>query len=190
MKIYLAICCLLLTGCQAFSTEESPTVIPAITVRSDNSLLRLENGTWYYRQLPFSGTIETYFKQGSLKARQTFYNGKEEGWLYTWYENGQRDTKRYYHKGEKDSISLGWWHNGHPRFEYHFLAGNYDGDFKEWYENGTQLRHIVYRNGKEERGKGWRNNGKPYMNFIVKNNRFYGVINPNLCYSLKKERGQ
>ena len=165
-------------------------LIPGTVVRAGDSSLQLLNGSWFYHQQLFSGTMETYFLSGALKARQTFYRGKEEGLLCTYYENGNKDTRRFYRNGEKDSINLGWWVNGNPRFEYHFNNGNYEGDFKEWYVSGRPLKHIIYHDGKEQSGKGWRENGKLYMNFVRKDGRLYGLINPNLCYSLKNERGE
>ena len=107
-----------------------------------------------------------------------------------YYENGNKDTRRFYRNGEKDSINLGWWVNGNPRFEYHFNNGNYEGDFNEWYVSGRPLKNIIYHDGKEQSGKGGRENGKLKMNFVRKDGRLYGLINPNLCYSLKNERGE
>lgn len=165
-------------------------VIPGLVVRSTDTSLRLDNGVWYYHQQPFSGAMETRFPSGSLRSRQTYYRGREEGLFLSYYESGRKDASRYYHNGEKDSINRGWWLNGNPRYEYHFKNGVYEGDFKEWYQSGKPLKHIIYRNGKEQSGKGWRENGKVYMSFVVKDGRWYGLINPNLCYSLKNERGE
>ena len=191
--------CIWLTGCDELayqgmhgSIPDHPDqpIIPALVLKSTDPSLQLINGIWFYQQKPFSGSIETDFPSGILKERQTFYDGKEEGLLETFYESGEKDSRRFYHKGEKDSINQGWWINGKPRFEYHFKNGVYEGDFKEWYVGGQPLKHIIYHNGKEQSGKGWRENGKVYMSFIVRDGRLYGLINPNLCYSLKNERGE
>ncbi len=171
-------------------TEMGRPVIPNVVVKYADSALHLVNGKWFYKGKIFSGFMETYFVTGVLKARQSFYMGKEEGLLTTYYENGSKDSRRFYHNGEKDSINQGWWINGKPRFEYHFKNGVYEGDFKEWYSNGKPLKHIIYQNGKEQSGKGWRANGKAYMSFVMRDGRLYGLVNPNLCYSLKNERGE
>ncbi len=171
-------------------SNERPIIIPAITVNATDTSLHLVNGVWFCQQKMFSGTMESYFSPDHLQTRKIFYNGKEEGWQYTFYENGNKDSKRYYHDGEKDSINMGWWLNGNPRYEYHFKNGAYEGDFKEWYVSGKPLKHIIYHNGKEQSGMGWRENGKVYMSFVMKGGRLYGLINPNLCYSLKNERGE
>ncbi len=166
--------------------------IPAMAsvVRSTDTALQLKNGVWYYKQVPLIGNIQTYFSNGILKGTHTIYKGKEEGLSITYYENGNKDAIRIYHDGEKDSVNTGWWMNGNLRFEYHFKAGVYEGDYKEWYENGNPAKHIVYHEGKEISGKGWRMNGKVYMSFVQRDGRLYGLINPNLCYSLKNERGE
>lgn len=192
------IVCIALAGCQAAGQHEYTVdkryvrpVIPDLVIRSDDTSLVLRNGAWYYGQQPFSGTIETFFaSSGRLKSRQRFYGGKEEGVLEMYYENGVLDNRRFFRNGEKDSVHTGWWPNGKLRFEYHFTNGIYEGSSKDWYENGQLYKHITYHEGKEQRGKGWRVNGKPYMSFEVKNGRMYGLINPNLCYTLKNERGE
>ena len=191
--IYIIIVSICLSGCQNDNHGKSdPSKQSAVdlVVQSTDTSLHLVNGVWYYHQQLFSGTIETYFSSGQLQSRQSFYDGKEDGWLSTYYPDGSKDTRRYYHHGEKDSINQGWWPNGNPQFEYHFKNGVYEGDFKEWYASGKPLKHIIYHNGKEQSGKGWRENGKPYMSFVMRDGRLYGLINPNLCYSLKKENGE
>ncbi len=201
MKKYFFIIVIIfcLTGCDhithqeihaTVSTGKIQPVIPNVIVLSTDSALHLINGIWFYQQKFFSGTIKTYFPSGQLKAQQSFYNGKDEGLLTTYYENGNKDSRRFYHDGEKDSINEGWWINGNRRFEYHFHNGIYEGDFKEWYASGKPLKHIIYHDGKEQSGKGWRENGKVYMSFVTRDGRLYGLVNPNLCYSLKNERGE
>jgi hypothetical protein len=176
-------------GMQVMENKE-PISIPGVTVIATDTLLTINNGNWYYAQQLYSGSVISFFPSGRIKTRQRFYEGKEEGASICFYEDGSIDAWRWYHMGEKDSVNKGWWPNGNARFEYHFENGIYEGDFKEWYESGSPLKHIVYKNGKEVSGRGWRANGKMYMSFEVRNGRMYGLINPNLCYSLQNERGE
>jgi antitoxin component YwqK of YwqJK toxin-antitoxin module len=175
----------------ATEKKSSPlaVLIPDLTLQRNDRFLVRNNGKWFYRSQPFGGTIETYDDAGTLRTRQSFYEGIEEGCLHTYYANGHPDAERYYHAGEKDSVNKGWWPNGRLRFEYHFRMGVYEGDFKEWYASGKPLKHIYYQDGKERWGRGWRENGKSYMSFEVRDGRVYGSINPNLCYSLRNEQG-
>jgi len=195
MKIVFAIIWVVLT----ISCSEQPALIatvyqlpqiPAITVDRSDTALHLVNGVWLWKGQPFSGTMETWYMSGQIRLLQQFYAGKEEGLMQSFYENGNREAQRFYRNGEKDSVHRGWWLNGQLQYEYHYRNGEYEGDFKEWYPSGQPSKHISYHRGKEQWGKGWRENGKPYMSFVMRNGRLYGLINPNLCYSLKNEKGE
>lgn len=154
-----------------------------------NEQFSWKNGILIKGTKPFTGVFIQSDSLGNPVSKQLFYQGKEEGWSEWYYTNGSINARRYFHQGEKDSVHLGWWPNGKPRFEYHFHQGQYHGWFKEWYVTGEPLKAIWYEAGKEIRGTGWRNNGKMYMSFEVRNGRLYGLVNPNLCYSLQKENG-
>lgn len=164
-------------------------VIPDKVLRYGDSLLHIENGVWYAGDQPYSGFVETYYANGILQARQGFYEGREEGVRKAYYANGFAESVRYYRNGEKDSVHRGWWPNGHLRYEYHYQMGDYEGNWKEWYASGAPMKYIIYHAGKEQSGKGWRENGKPYMSFVMRGGRLYGLINANLCYSLRNEKG-
>lgn len=149
--------------------------------------LGLQNGTWCYGKQPFSGTIMEYWPGGQCKSSRQIKEGKENGLQQGFFENGTKEYWRWYTYGEKDSVHTSWWPNGHKRSEYHFKKGNYNGLFTEWYNSGAMLQQVVYADGKEISGKGWRENGKPYMSFVMKDGRRYGLVNANLCYTLVKE---
>ena len=153
---------------------------------STDTSLHFVNGYCYHTSYLLSGVISERYQNNRLQNVTNYINGKEEGWKYSYYPDSTLAEKRYYHIGEKDSVHTGWWPNGKLRFEYHFSNGLYNGDFKEWYVSGAKYKHIHYINGAEYWAKGWRENGKVYMNFIVKKGRRYGIENSNLCYTVKK----
>lgn len=170
--------------------EYASLSIPVLRIEQSNELLHFDNGNYLYGSELFNGIIIDRYENGNIKSSTAISNGKEEGWKILYYPAGTVSEKRYYHYGEKDSVHAGWWENGNPRFEYHFAAGHYEGDFKEWFESGSLYKHLHYTNGQEERGMGWRENGKQYMNYVMKNGRRYGIVNPGLCYTLKNENGE
>ena len=149
--------------------------ISGIILAASDPTLRFQNGTLYYGNALFSGITREKYSTGLIKSTVSFRNGKENGISETFYEGGEKETIRFYTVGEKDSIHGGWWPGGQLKFEYHFKNGNYNGLFTEWYANGKEIS-----------GKGWRENGKPYMNFIWRGNRRYGLVNPNMCYGVEK----
>lgn len=187
--IVLAVACRETSTPGKTATEERRLSIPAVKVSRNDTALQLVNGIWFLQRHPFSGTIETRYESGQLWISQQVYGGREEGIMRAYYENGGQQALRFYHLGEKDSVHRGWWSNGQLQYEYHFRNGDYEGDYKEWYPSGKLMKHIVYHKGKEQWGKGWRENGKSYMSFVIRNGRLYGLVNPNLCYSLRNEKG-
>ena len=170
--------------------ENLRLVIPSIVVESIDTSLHFINGYLYRGNQLYAGEIIERDEKGSTIRRTSYLSGREEGWMYSYFREGNLSEKRFYHKGEKDSVHVGWWPNGNHRFEYHFVSGLYHGDYKEWYANGERYKHIHYTGGKEDWAKGWRENGKVYMNFIVKNGRRYGLENTNLCYTVRNEQGE
>jgi len=169
--------------------KEDLISIPSVTVNISDSQLHYNNGLCFYRQQLYSGIIEDEYSNEKRHHERSFYKGKEEGWTLFFYEDGTLAEKRYYHLGEKDSVHTGWWQNGKPRFEYHFKQGLYNGNYKEWYSSGQGYKHILYINGKDEWGKGWRESGKMFMNYTMKDGRRYGIVNSNLCYTIKNGAG-
>jgi antitoxin component YwqK of YwqJK toxin-antitoxin module len=159
-----------------------------LSVRLQDSSLHLVNDVYHYKANElFNGQIKDLWPNGRIKSIQTIIKGKQEGLSETFYPNGTIESKRWYSSGEKDSIHSGWWENGNKKYEYHFKNGLYNGCFTEWYQSGNMIQQLMYEDGKELYGKGWRDNGKLYMNFVMKNGRRYGMNNSNLCYGLKKE---
>ena len=165
-------------------------MISSVNIEATDPLLHFENGQWFYKDKLFSGIITEKYSNSVVHHITGYVNGKEEGWQQTFFDDGKPEEKRYYHAGEKDSVHTGWWQNGNRRFEYHFWNGLYDGDYKEWYTTGEPLKHIHYTKGVDDWGKGWRQNGKLYMNFVTKVGRRYGLNNSNLCYTIKNGDGE
>ena len=71
-----------------------------------------------------------------------------------------------------------------------FSAGLYSGMYREWYSSGRLYKEIHYTNGADDYGQGWRENGKLFMNYVMRNGRRYGIVNSNLCYTVKNEQGE
>ena len=160
---------------------------PRQTIVSTDKNLQLINGEWFYNKALFNGEIKELYPDGTLQSSRQLQNGRQQGPAFTFYPGGKAESSRWYSNGDKDSIHTGWWPNGNKKFEYHFSKGNYNGLFAEWYQSGKMMQQVMYDNGKEVSGKGWRENGKVYMSFVIKNGRRYGLMNANLCYSLVKE---
>ena len=156
-------------------------------ISASDTALHFINGTLFCQSKPFNGELNESWPNNKPKSIQRITNGKQQGLSETFYSNGSKQSTRWYINGEKDSLHTGWWENGNKKYEYHFRNGNYNGMFTEWYQSGNMIQQLMYANGKELYGKGWRDNGKLYMNFVMKEGRRWGMNNTNLCYGLKLE---
>ncbi|HCL05844.1 MAG TPA: hypothetical protein DHW64_07745 [Chitinophagaceae bacterium] len=194
MKWYAAICIFLTIACvsdQPVAVQKRITpAIPPVGITANDPALKLLNGFWYYADTLFSGHVHAFHENGNMQRMQSYFKGKEEGLLVTWFPTGQKESERYFAEGEKEAVHKGWWENGQQRFEYHFSKGQYDGNFREWSVNGMLAKHIEYKDGKEIRGKAWRENGKVYMSFEMRGSRRYGLMNAKPCYTLRNEKGE
>jgi antitoxin component YwqK of YwqJK toxin-antitoxin module len=176
---------IMLCACKEKSTNNtnSPSRLTVFTV---DTALHFTNGNLCYKDKLFTGSTEEKFPNGQPVTTAEYLNGKENGPSRTFYSDGTMQSERFYTNGMKDSIGHGWWPDGKMKFEYHFKDDVYNGAFTEWYSSGQMTQQIMYANGKELSGRGWRENGKLYMNFIWKGNRRYGLVNPNMCYGIAK----
>lgn len=171
-------------SCKEKNIIQNQQQISQVVVLPDTAIKTL-NGILFYHDTVFTGKTIEKWPNGNLHTSQFFTNGKQQGLSETFYINGTIASRRWYLDGEKDSVHTGWWENGNKKYEYPFNKGVYNGLFTEWYEQGTMMQQVMYQNGQELYGKGWRENGKVYMNFVMKNGRRYGMNNSNLCYGLK-----
>lgn len=159
------------------------------TIEENDRALSLQNGVYYYYGELFSGDITLHYKNGVLNEKRNYLAGKLEGYSFTWFENGTLESKRYYVNGEKDGTHFGWYDDGSKRFEYNFDNGMNNGISTEWYKSGQIAKKTVFLNGNES-VQAWRDNGKLYTNYVVRDGVIYGMNNSHLCYSLKNEKGE
>ena len=161
-----------------------------LTVEENAQGLELRNGIYYYNGELFSGYLTAHYKNGVLSEKRNYSAGKQEGFSFTWFENGVMQDKRFYVNGEKDDTHYGWYNDGSKRFEYNFDNGMNNGVSTEWYNSGQVAKKTVYVNGNEESVQAWRDNGKLYINYVVRDGVIYGMNNSHLCYTLKNEKGE
>ena len=189
--IFLFITISFLFACKHLQDHFTHAVTPSsLIVEATDPSLSFKNGYWYYAGNLFTGTIIEHYNSTTIHQSTQYVNGKENGWRITYYLNGDLSEKRFYTNGEKDNVHTGWWQKGNKRFEYHFTNGIYNGDYREWYQSGRLLKHIHYTNDMDDWGKGWRESGKLYMNYVMKEGRRYGIVNSNLCYTVKNDKGE
>ena len=78
--------------------------------------------------------------------------------------------------------------NLYKKFEKFFLNDEFHGKSLVWNINGELLEKFNYKNGYEHGSqKVWFPNGKIKSNYIVKDNRRYGLLGTKKCVSSATE---
>jgi antitoxin component YwqK of YwqJK toxin-antitoxin module len=97
--------------------------------------------------LPVTGFVLSYDKDGALNREEYYVNGYQEGVENHYYKDGSLEREACFRNGEKHGSVNGWYPNGRKSYQRFYINGNCDGKQIEWYENG-QLKLISnYNNG-------------------------------------------
>lgn len=127
---------------------------------------------------------------GDTILRTSYRNGKEDGESKSWHENGAVNETRRYVDGRKEGTHYGWYSNGVPRFIYHFEKDVYEGEYTEWYPNGQLFRLQHFKAGHEDgRQQVWFEGGQIKSNYIIKNNKRYGLYGTQNCVNVADSVG-
>lgn len=164
--------------------------IPKIEKNFDDQSFNLVNGVLFFEEIPFSGIVNEFYQNGTIKTKSEYIDGRRKGYFKGWYESGNKWFDRYYDAGLKVGKHVGWFdNNGNLKFEYYFNnQGGYDGSVKEWYENGKLAKHFNFKNGVEAGSqKMWKPNGNIRANFYTINSERHGLIGLKNCVSVMSD---
>jgi antitoxin component YwqK of YwqJK toxin-antitoxin module len=141
--------------------------------------------TVYYQQKPFTGFQYLLFPSGDTAFVKPYYAGLEEGLIKKWHPNGKLAEERYYIAGRKERVHRAWWPSGKLKFIYEFDNDEFNGVNKEWYESGNLFKEFHYEKGYESGSqKMYWINGKTRANYVIKNNRRYGLLGTKNCINV------
>lgn len=70
-----------------------------------------------------SRTKETNYPNGTIKSRQEFKGGKENG-VSTWFfDNGKKELEITYKKGVPEGVSTRWYYSGQKESQENYVNG-------------------------------------------------------------------
>lgn len=119
-----------------------------------------------------------------------FYNGLEHGEFKRFYENGALMEQRHYELGVKTGVLKTFWDNGQLQRMYFFKQGEYDGTCREWNPTGRLVREMNYAIGYESGSqKQWYDDGSIRSNYIIRNDRRYGLLGTKNCVNASDSVG-
>jgi antitoxin component YwqK of YwqJK toxin-antitoxin module len=145
-------------------------------------LVKTKGGITFINDVRASGVLFSRDAAGDTISFINYFNGKEEGWSKFYYAKGKPKAFRYYLNGWKEGEHAGWFENGTRQFIYHFKNDKFHGNQKEWLANGQIYSDQNYDEG-AERGsqKIWYADGTIKTNYVIKNNRRYGLLGTKNC---------
>lgn len=183
----LAVLLFSILGCVQ-KLPEGEKIIPNIEVVKHSKKLQNKNGILYLDTMPYSGYVIEKFSTGVLKSKASYWQGRKEKWSYTWFRNGIKNTARHYVNGQKVNVHKGWWPNGSIRFIFQYKNGVNEGEQLHCFSNGVLAQRQHYVNGREAgRQSMWNESGKIIANYVVKNNKRYGIVGRSDCVSVYKK---
>lgn len=145
-----------------------------------------KNGIFFKNKTPFTGRVFKLHENGlDTVYIQSYFKGIKNGQFVRFYPKNRIFEKRNYINGKKEGIHIGYWEDGSLAFEYNLKDDEYNGSLKEWNRNGQIIKSFNYVNGYENGSqKLWFDNGEVRSNYVIKNNRRYGLLGTKNCINV------
>lgn len=155
---------------------------PLTYISVNDPRLATKRGITCYQTTPFSGVVLSVSETGDTLSMAPYRDGKLHGTVSEKYKNGQLKSIRKYNDGWKEGEHRGWFENGQQKFIYQYRDDEFEGNQKEWMQSGQIFSDLNYEHGHES-GKQtvWYDDGKVRSNYIIKNNRRYGLLGTKNC---------
>ena len=145
-----------------------------------------KNGIFFKNKTPFTGRVfKLHENDLDTVYIQSYFKGVKNGQFVRFYPKNRIFEKRNYINGKKEGIHIGYWEDGSLAFEYNLKDDEYNGSLKEWNRNGQIIKSFNYVNGYENGSqKLWFDNGEVRSNYVIKNNRRYGLLGTKNCINV------
>ncbi|MBM4153897.1 MAG: hypothetical protein FJ221_02555 [Lentisphaerae bacterium] len=90
------------------ATTNAPAAPPAVAGAVDYAKLDWRNELFMLDGKPFNGTAEQRHREGKLKARYRYLDGKIHGLVEEWYANGQKSTETNFENNQRHGANTYW----------------------------------------------------------------------------------
>ena len=169
-----------------FSCAEPKT---PLSINASSPNLDLTKALVVFENIPFSGlAYEFYPGTKDTLWTKSYKAGLKNGIWRKYYSAGALREKRLFINGKKEGEYVGYYSNGTKNFIFQFNNGEYDGTNKIWTEKGLLIEEGNFKEGYEFGvQKTWYLNGKIKSNYIIKNNRRYGLLGTKNCVNVSSE---
>ena len=142
-------------------------------------------GIAYVDSKPLTGIVYSLNAHGDTTSVIPYYEGKENGLCRYYFDNGKPKSFRFYVNGWKEGEHTGWFENGSQQFRFHFENDKFEGNQKEWLASGQLYSDLNYHAGMERGSqKVWNPDGSIKTNYIIINDRRYGLLGTKNCVNV------
>lgn len=160
-------------------SNSAPSVLKVLNY--DTSLRKIESN-WFYKGRIFSGYMIQQEKDGRIVYMLPIKNGKENGVATGIYSSGEKLVENTFTDGKREGVFKQWWPNGNYRYLFNYVNDKMQGNQWVFFPSGKKREAGHYLHGeKEGLQRIWDENGKLVSNYVLKNNRRYGVIAVKSC---------
>jgi len=167
-----------------------PIEIPAQKIEKSKLTYNNHGATWTLNGILYSGCVEEFYANGTLKEKFYLAKGKKQNESLHWYEDGHLKFLKNYHQGKWHGEIKEWTADSAHKLLSHlnYFEGKIHGIQKIWYPTG-EIHKVLQLDMGQEKGlqKAYRKNGVLYANYEARNGRIFGLKKAELCYGLKNE---
>ena len=109
--------------------------------------------------IAFAEVHKEYHKNGQLRFKKNFKNGKLEGITKHYYESGKLHFEENYKNGKLEGISKIYYESGQLWIEVNYKNSEREGISKVYYESGKYQYIDTYKNDKKINRKAYTEEG-------------------------------
>ena len=151
--------------------------------------LDLSKNIVLYKNAPLSGVVYGLSSNALDTLWLRYYKeGLKSGVWKQYYPGGELKEIRKFVKNKKESNYRGYYKGGARNFVFQFNNGEYNGTNKVWTKGGLLIEEANFKSGYESGvQKTWYLNGKIKSNYIIKNNRRYGLLGTKNCVNVSDD---
>lgn len=126
----------------------------------------INSNVFEYFEMPISGNISVWYKNGSKKYQIHYKDGMLNGKFEAWYESGQKEQEGYFAANKMLGKWTGFYKNNQKKYEFDYYEQGNENTYKVnvYYENGVKQVETNSKNGKlDGRYIRWYQNGQKEM---------------------------
>lgn len=133
----------------------------------------------------FTGMSYQLHGNKQLYKIQFFINGKQVETEHRWYSNGVKWQEAQYKDGNLHGTLKVWYRDGKVRMLRSYIDGEAHGEFWGWHPNGVVSEYHKFEMGKQIIYKSFISDGKPFYNYVFRDNKTVGLKAGDFCKTKK-----